>query len=180
MLGLYCCLDFPLVAASGGSSLGVMQGLLSRCDAGASLEWNRGFSSCGPLTLEPRPRSGGTWLSCSTACGIFPPGIEPCLFHWQMDFYYQGNPAFRPFKLQLPGLCLGLQETLLFPSSQPHVSRLALLWTCFGLVTFWGQKLCQTCSVPYPQNLKWCLTISIHWINKCVYISMDEWMDGIT
>ena len=45
-----------------------------------------GFSSCGSWALEHRFSSWDAWLSCSTACGIFPDqGSNPFLLHWQAD-----------------------------------------------------------------------------------------------
>lgn len=167
MLGLYCCLDFPLVAASQRYSLGVMQGLL---------EWNREASAVAAPDSNPGPIVVAHGLA-APACGISHQD-RACLFHWQMDFYYQGNPAFRPFKLQLPGLCLGLQETCL-PFITAPCQQTGFTVNMFWLVTFWGQKLCRTCSVPYPQNLKWCLTIEIFTesINVSMYLWMNEWME---
>ena len=55
-----------------------------------------GFSSCGSQTLEHRPRSCGSRLSCSMACEIFlDQGSSPFLLHWQTDslsLSHQGSP----------------------------------------------------------------------------------------
>ena len=44
-----------------------------------------------------RARAQWLWLSCSSACGIFPgQGSNPCLLHWQVDslaLSHQGNPG---------------------------------------------------------------------------------------
>ena len=52
-------------------------------------------------------------LSCSMVCGIFlGQGSNPCLLHWQADFFF----FFLPLSTrQAPGMFLiGLQETLVF------------------------------------------------------------------
>ena len=55
-----------------------------------------GFSSSGSWALEHRLNSCGSWLGCSTPCGIFPDQrSNPCLLHWQMDsllLSHQGCP----------------------------------------------------------------------------------------
>ena len=87
MLGLHCCANFSLVAASGRDSLA---GLL--LVAGAPLAVEHGLQGTGAAAVvAPRLQSTGSvvmvpWLSCLTACGIFlDQGSSPCLPHWQVD-----------------------------------------------------------------------------------------------
>ena len=62
-----------------------------------------GFSSCGHRLSSCRAKvsSYGTWVSCSTACGILPDqGLNLCLLYPQVDsypLYHQGSPGGRHF-----------------------------------------------------------------------------------
>ena len=100
--GLYCCTDFPLVAANGGYSLVVVCGLLivvtsivaehGLSDAQASVAAACELGSYGP----PGSRAA-LGLSCSVACGIFlDQRSNPRLLHWQADslpLSQQGSPT---------------------------------------------------------------------------------------
>ena len=93
VLGLRCCVDLSLVAASRGYSLAVVHA--SHCSS---------FSCCGAQALAlksswpvssvvaaPKLYSTGAIVmahghSCSTVCGIFmDQEWNPCLLHWQAD-----------------------------------------------------------------------------------------------
>ena len=63
------------------------QGLLATCRVWAP--HGCGFSRCSSRSLEHRLSSVAHKLGCSTACGIFlDQGLNPCLMHWQADFYH--------------------------------------------------------------------------------------------
>jgi len=79
MLGLHCCAGFSPAAESRDYSPGAVCGLLT---AVASLVAVPGLQSIGSIVVAHT-------LGCSTACGIFPDqGLNPCLLHWQADFYH--------------------------------------------------------------------------------------------
>ena len=71
VLGLHCCVGLSLVAASGGCSLVVVQGLLIAMASlvalhklqgvGASVAVAHGLSSCGSRDLDCRLSSCGAW-----------------------------------------------------------------------------------------------------------------------
>ena len=78
LLGLQYCVDFPLVAASGGYSSCSTQA--SHCG---------GCSRCGAWLIAVAHR-----LDCSTACGIFPDqGLNLCLLHWQENSLLLSHPV---------------------------------------------------------------------------------------
>ena len=99
VLGLGCCLRFPLVAASMGDTLAVL-GLLTAVvplnvehglwGAGTSVGAARGLQSTGSTAVTRR-------LSRSMACGIFlTQGLNLRLLHWQEDslpLSHQGSPS---------------------------------------------------------------------------------------
>ena len=78
LLGLQYCVDFPIVAASGGYSSCSTQA--SHCG---------GCSHCGAWLIAVAHR-----LDCSTACGIFPDqGLNLCLLHWQENSLLLSHPV---------------------------------------------------------------------------------------
>ena len=97
VLGLHCCTGFSLVVVNGGYSLTAMRRLLlivvtSRCRA-----WTlgHGLQYLWPQALEHRLSRCGTWVSCSTACGIFlDQRLNPYLLYWQADSLPPGKPHF--------------------------------------------------------------------------------------
>ena len=91
VMGLFCRVSFPLVAAKGSCSNCSARD--SHCSGFAYCRPQAlrclGFSSCSSWTLEHR-------LHCSTACGILQDqGSNPCLLHWQqvdsLPLSYQGG-----------------------------------------------------------------------------------------
>ena len=94
VLGLRCCMGFPLVVVSG---LLIAVASLVVEDAWASEVASYGLNSCGSQALEQRLSSCGAWTCCSVAYGIFPDqGSNPCLLHWQADslpLSHQGSPV---------------------------------------------------------------------------------------
>ena len=89
VLGLCCCMGFPLDAVSRGYSLVVMPGLLI---AVASLIVEHRLQGTQASVVEaPGLQNTGPavavhGLSCSTACGILrDQGSNSCLLHWQAD-----------------------------------------------------------------------------------------------
>ena len=99
VLGLGCCLRFPLVAASMGDTLAVL-GLLTAVvplnvehglwGAGTSVGAARGLQSTGSTAVTRR-------LSRSMACGIFLDQEDRCLLHWRVDslpLSHQGSLVF--------------------------------------------------------------------------------------
>ena len=87
VLGLHCCVGFPLDAVSRGRSLVAVPGLLI---AMASLLVAPGLWSTGSIVVAHRLRG-------SMACGIVPDqGLNPRLLHWQVDslpLSHQGSPT---------------------------------------------------------------------------------------
>ena len=90
--GLCCCRGFALVAASGGSSLAAVHGLLVAVASLADVVC--GLSSCGSWALDSIVVA--CRFSSSVACGIFPDqGSNLCLPQWQADslpLSHQGSP----------------------------------------------------------------------------------------
>ena len=90
MLGLRCCVGFPLVAARGGYSPVVACGFLTSV---ASLVGEHRLQGTGSVVVVQG-------LSCPEACGIFlDQGAKSGLLHWQVDsllLSHQGSPERCP------------------------------------------------------------------------------------
>ena len=90
---------FSLVVSSrGSSSCSTQVPYRSGFFCGSWALGCEGFSSCGSQTLEHRPRSCGSRLSCSMACEIFlDQGSSPFLPHCRQILYHlshQGSPGY--------------------------------------------------------------------------------------
>lgn len=101
MLGLHCCVGFPLVVAGGNHSLVAMlsdllQSLGCR-GAWASVAGVQGLSGCGSPGLDHRLSSCGHKISCSTACGIFSIGIKPMAPTPAGRFSFTTEPPGKPY-----------------------------------------------------------------------------------
>ena len=114
------CVGFSLVAASRGHSLQLQRTGFS-LRGPLLLRSTGGFRAHGLAALAPwlpgslavghRLTSCGTWLSCTTARGIFSDqGLNPCLLHWQMDslpLSHQRNPRLYTFTPSIQQYKLG-------------------------------------------------------------------------
>ena len=93
VLRLCCCLCDFAGCSYWQLLLLVVHGLLI---ALASLVAEHGLETHRLQQLQHEGSAVVHWLSCSTACGIFPnEGSNTCPLHWQMDYYpldHQGSP----------------------------------------------------------------------------------------